>query len=51
LGSGDLLGRAGEAFTAGMTPTFLAGGALALLAAALVWWLIPRALKPTADAH
>ncbi|MFI1385477.1 MFS transporter [Embleya sp. NPDC020886] len=51
LGASALLGRAGDAFTAAMTPTFLVGGVVALVAAVLAWRLIPRDLEPAPDAH
>lgn len=46
-----LLARAGEAFTSGMTPTFLMAAALPLAAAALTWARIPKNLRPTENAH
>ncbi|MET7362066.1 MFS transporter [Streptomyces sp. NPDC005562] len=46
-----LLARASDAFTAGMTPTFLMAAALPLAAAALTWTKIPKGLRPTEDAH
>jgi DHA2 family multidrug resistance protein-like MFS transporter len=51
LGTGHLLDQAGAAFTSGMTPTFLAGGLVAFIAAGLAWRLIPRDLEPTRNAH
>jgi DHA2 family multidrug resistance protein-like MFS transporter len=47
----DLLHKASEAFTAGMTPTFLIAAALPVAAAALGWALIPKDLRPTEEAH
>ncbi|MEU7647813.1 MFS transporter [Streptomyces huasconensis] len=50
--AGDaLLSRAADAFTSGMTPTFLMAAALPLAAAALTWAKIPKGLRPTEDAH
>ncbi|MEU1018399.1 MFS transporter [Streptomyces sp. NPDC005898] len=46
-----LLAKASEAFTSGMTPTFLMAAALPLAAAALTWAKIPRDLRPTESAH
>ncbi|MFI6980571.1 MFS transporter [Embleya sp. NPDC050154] len=51
LGTGSLLDRAGEAFTSAMTPTFLAGGVVAMIAAGLAWRLTPRDLQPAPDTH
>jgi MFS transporter, DHA2 family, multidrug resistance protein len=51
LGTGRLLDQAGAAFTSAMTPTFLAGGLVAFVAAALAWALIPRDVDPTRNAH
>ncbi|WP_329462197.1 MFS transporter [Streptomyces sp. NBC_01431] len=46
-----LLGKVAEAFTAGMTPTFLLAAVLPLAAAVLAWAKIPRDLRPTEHAH
>ncbi|MFJ2767257.1 MFS transporter [Streptomyces sp. NPDC087300] len=46
-----LLTRAADAFTSGMTPTFLMAAALPLAAAALTWARIPKNLRPTENAH
>ncbi|MCF2531970.1 MFS transporter [Yinghuangia sp. KLBMP8922] len=46
-----LLATAGEAFTAGMTPTFLIAALLPLAAAVLAWTKIPKDLRPTEDAE
>ncbi|MBT2524384.1 MFS transporter [Streptomyces sp. ISL-99] len=46
-----LLEKVSEAFTAGMTPTFLLAAVLPLAAAALTWAKIPKDLRPTENAH
>ncbi|WP_406283782.1 MFS transporter [Embleya sp. NBC_00896] len=51
LGTSGLLVTAGEAFTSSMTPTFLVGGGVALVAAVLAWRLIPRDLERVEGAH
>ncbi|WP_069884060.1 MFS transporter [Streptomyces luteocolor] len=48
---GTLLTRAADAFTSGMTPTFLMAAALPLAAAAITWAKIPKGLRPTENAH
>lgn len=45
-----VLDQAAEAFTAGMTPTFLIAAVLPLAAAVLAWIKIPKDLRPTEDA-
>jgi DHA2 family multidrug resistance protein-like MFS transporter len=47
----DLLHKASQAFTSGMTPTFLIAAALPAAAAALAWAKIPKNLRPTEEAH
>ncbi|NLU71002.1 MFS transporter [Streptomyces sp. HNM0574] len=50
--AGDaLLAQASHAFTLGITPAFLAGAGLAVLAAALNWALVPRDIRPTDHTH
>lgn len=47
----DLLTRAADAYTQGMTPAFLTGAILALIAAALAWTWVPRDVRPTDNPH
>ncbi|MEC4020623.1 MFS transporter [Streptomyces sp. H27-D2] len=46
-----LLGKAAGAFTSGMTPAFLGGAVLALIAAVACWIMIPRDLRPTENSE